>query len=583
MKSILYIFILTLLAVSVSATQLGVNYYHESLFTAAWNQPHSPRGEDGARADLDHIKEVTNNIKFFMHPFVDENANWVDFLVTEAENRGMHTVVTVMVDDRQLDNSNWGDYANRVRNLCTRFNGKADEFLVGNEIVLHSPFDKYEVKNRISQLISDCESRFSGDVSYQEFWYAKEAWYNSNQKLYWMQYEPLSNFETNVGEMVSRFGQNGHIGEWGEDSIDEGTQRDDWWQRVETEKRWNVLEQKGVPTAYIFTYSEPSWNAFGIVDPNYNDKPVFDYLKSLGQGGGSYTPPQQPQQPVQNEPEQNDPAPSNGIASYPATCNGGSCNLQSDTTSGTCRTVTYSSIKFKGCMKGSEVEVYKLSGSGEGCIGGVCVSNSNGYGRGTPFGTTTPSQPEQPNEPEQNDPSPSGDYNGIGSVQVTCQSGCSLQSDVTLGVCRTVKYSTNAGTVQVMGCEKGNDVELYVQQSASNFEICFANGCVNQNNGFARFTPNSQSSTSSEPQQPVTVGGLAGLAVYSNPAGTKTTDSNGGCRTIAYSTSAGNIQAQICDKGGHYEMYRQSNRNGAQICVGSSCVGSNGGFATISK
>src|SRR5688572_30744165 len=61
----------------------------------------------------------------------------------------------------------------------------------------------------------------------------------------------------------------------------------------------------------------------------------------------------------------------------------------------------------------------------------------------------------------------------------------------------------------------------------------------------------------------------------------KTYDSTSGvCRTIRFSTSAGEIQVLVCDKIDHYELYRQSYPSGItfKACVGGGSVDQISGF-----
>jgi len=86
---------------------------------------------------------------------------------------------------------------------------------------------------------------------------------------------------------------------------------------------------------------------------------------------------------------------------------------------------------------------------------------------------------------------------GIGSLPKSCVAGstavaCTSKSDVTSGVCRTMLWSTVAGDIQVLGCEKGGGyIELYRQAAPSgmSFSACLANGCVTKDQGFVRFIP----------------------------------------------------------------------------------------------
>jgi predicted flap endonuclease-1-like 5' DNA nuclease len=269
---------------------LGVNYYGESLMGRNGIN-YIPRTAQETASDLDHIKEISNHLKIYMNPFVPQNIVRIEQILQLANARDMHTVVNMMVDDRQLDDTNWDDYSALVVDVCARLDGQTDEILVGNEIILRSSLTKFEIKDRVVELIDDCEQVFSGQVSYEEFWWAHDAWLGYTGRIYLMQYEGLSLFQKHTQIMENAFGANAIVGEWGEDLQDEGIQRDENWQREQIELRYNILSQTSTPVAYIFAYREQSWNAFGIVRPNGEERPVWNYLKSLGFGTGSVTPP----------------------------------------------------------------------------------------------------------------------------------------------------------------------------------------------------------------------------------------------------------------------------------------------------
>lgn len=73
-------------------------------------------------------------------------------------------------------------------------------------------------------------------------------------------------------------------------------------------------------------------------------------------------------------------------------------------------------------------------------------------------------------------------YNGCTS--------CSPISDVTSGVCRTIRWSTSAGEVKVQVCDKGDRYEIYRQSApaALDFSACTGGGCVDKWWGFRAFT-----------------------------------------------------------------------------------------------
>jgi len=160
---------------------------------------------------------------------------------------------------------------------------------------------------------------------------------------------------------------------------------------------------------------------------------------------------------------------------------------------------------------------------------------------------------------------------------------CSVQSDTSTGACRNIIFTTSSGNIQIQGCDKGSGyVEIYSQASPSGlaFSACLANGCVTKDAGFVRFQP-----SGSSPPPPPPSGGInvATLTVTVMPGGTKTLDTmeNSGCRRVTFTPSPGIVDARICPKTDHYEMYLLSSPNSASICVGTNCVGPAGGFKSF--
>jgi len=90
-------------------------------------------------------------------------------------------------------------------------------------------------------------------------------------------------------------------------------------------------------------------------------------------------------------------------------------------------------------------------------------------------------------------------------AQCTLASGaCTTSSNVTSGVCRTIKFTTAAGLVQVQVCDKSDHYELYRQAAPSGltFKGCTGSGCVDQMTGFASFTGTTLPGGSSPPPPP---------------------------------------------------------------------------------
>lgn len=481
-RPIIAILALVVLVPLASATELGVNYYHESLWTPEWQQPHIPVSEAQARDDFREIKKISNEVKFYLTPFAEGNLYWIETLSRIAREEGLGVAVNIMVDDRQLGDHNWAEYRYGVLRACEQLNGKADVMLVGNEITLHSSWSAWDVRHRIEPLINECDARFSGETSYEAFWYEKDAFTSYDGPIYFMHYESLDRFENNVREMDSLFGSDARVGEWGEDLNDEGTKRDDWWQKDQIEKRWEIIQRTNTPVAYLFAYREPSWDSFGMVRPDGVKRPLWEVFGHT----------QDDSDPIA------DPV-------------------------------------------------------------------------------VEPSAPvDQPGD------ATSSDLSGL-SVRVS-PSG-STSSDVVSGVCRTVSFDTSSGRAQVLICDKGSSYESYWQSGPSDVSICVEGSCVRDSAGFARIAK-SGSSDSEKVSGSSDVSSLtiSSLSVSSSPGGSKNKDVvSGVCRTVAFDTSAGYAEAQICDKGSHFEAYWKGGSNQASICFESSCVRETAGFARIEK
>jgi hypothetical protein len=268
------------LAFGAQATEMGMNYYHETMMRDGSH--YIDRSPAQVAMDLDDISTLTRNVKLYANPFFDENIAWVEEVASIAKAKGMHVVVVMNTEDRTIDDGNWNEYRSRVLEAASRFNGKADEFLVGNEIKLHSGWSPQEIKDRVAPLIDETKGRFSGLVSYEALYWEREPWLDYPGKVYINMYEHYPSFETNVYETTGRMGNRLAIGEFGEltDGGDGWPVRDEWAQADDIRKRWELIKQTGVPVAYIFTYREPSHETgFGLVRSDGSKKQawyVFD-------------------------------------------------------------------------------------------------------------------------------------------------------------------------------------------------------------------------------------------------------------------------------------------------------------------
>jgi len=314
-----------------------------------------------------------------------------------------------------------------------------------------------------------------------------------------------------------------------------------------------------------------------------------------------------------------------GTADTPAT-------VKSDATSGSCRTVTFSTtagdIKMFACKKdGGYAEIYRQAAP-EGieykaCLADGCIIKDNGFARFIPTtatqtttATTTttiaPSQTSTSTLTSEPIPIPTSTtmiqtYKGIASLSASCTYNsitCNIKSDVTSGTCRIIVFGTSSGDIQIQGCEKsGNSIEVYRQSYPGNlvFKACIGTGCVDNYGGFAKFRPPTSSITStattstpvlstsipaapqSQTSTAPTAYSISTLPITIQPSGTLVTDIMDGatCRKIQYNTQYGWNEAKVCAKDTTYEMYLLSSPNAASICVGNNCVGQNTGFVSF--
>lgn len=83
---------------------------------------------------------------------------------------------------------------------------------------------------------------------------------------------------------------------------------------------------------------------------------------------------------------------------------------------------------------------------------------------------------------------------------------------------------------------------------------------------------------------PTPVSQLPTACKYNGAFAAKTFDSTSGvCRTIKYATAGGEVQLLVCDKGDHYELYRQAAPASGTLkaCTGAGCVDTVAGFASF--
>lgn len=326
------------------------------------------------------------------------------------------------------------------------------------------------------------------------------------------------------------------------------------------------------------------------------------------------------------------------ISSLNASCTiqYGVCTPDSDVTSGTCRTVSWSTprgiIKILGCEKGDAIEVYRQvypdTAKLEVCLGIGCVDEQKGFDRFTPvyelmdtlpvtdtssvIDTSTGTLPPTETLPVDKTASnvlPSGAANDlpaistspIASLQVSCSSPmstCWIISDTTDGDCRSLLYGTGLGDIKILSCLKENDyIEVYTQGAPENmeFSVCIDAGCVTKNQGFARVQVHKLPPIGKQGDQTIAPVPASTLTMTTpltintliftvKPKGTLVGDYMEGssCRKVQYNTQFGWVEAKACAKDdGSYELYLLSAPNEGSVCIGSSCVGKEGGFVAF--
>lgn len=154
---------------------------------------------------------------------------------------------------------------------------------------------------------------------------------------------------------------------------------------------------------------------------------------------------------------------------------------------------------------------------------------------------------------------------------------CTLVSDNTTGICRTINYGTIDGPLGVQLCHKDDSrYELYRQfyPLGKDFKVCTADGagCIDQVRGFDSFTTKEFCFTPNAttdycflplPKFPVSCAAPNCDKFYDNTVGT--------CRTVRFKSSIGKGQILACHKGdSRYEVYWQGGN--FQMCFGPGCV-----------
>jgi hypothetical protein len=144
--------------------------------------------------------------------------------------------------------------------------------------------------------------------------------------------------------------------------------------------------------------------------------------------------------------------------------------------------------------------------------------------------------------------------------------------------CRTNVFLTDRGEIKVLVCEKENSwYEIYLQEFPKDigFKVCWANGCVSNNSGFARFQ------LTNEPN-PV-------LSLENSKVRCSSTETScniisdkleGDCRFLEFETNKGTLVLQSCKKGDVTEIYRHIAPKDLKFeaCIDNVCVTDSIGF-----
>lgn len=250
----------------------GMNYYHESMGYATWSE-----------ADLIRIKKVTNKIKLFKHPW-GNNAR-ILAICQKCKELGFYVVLGENFDGNKyappydgspmapklLTEENWITYCNYVKTDYTKVKDYVDEFLVSNEIDIHT--DKtagmkgQNLVNKVAalkeelKLIQNCKFGIQeGSWKYLYLGINPPYDYSAFDTLYFTIY---SDDETKFREVATKmrgYYPQGMFGEWNVgfdiESItsEELTIKSD---KIKNRKDW--LKAQGIP-GYIFTYGHDKYH-----------------------------------------------------------------------------------------------------------------------------------------------------------------------------------------------------------------------------------------------------------------------------------------------------------------------------------
>ncbi len=287
------------------------------------------------------------------------------------------------------------------------------------------------------------------------------------------------------------------------------------------------------------------------------------------------------------------------VQNIPASCTGGS--ITQDAFNG-CRTIQCtngaSNMQILACDKPSVTnpaffEMYKQSQTGslvsQICIGATCISN-NGYAKSQNYpicttNTTTPPTNTTNTTNTTNNPPiisngqptgslPAGTTSTTMSVTTNEAANCKFSNVSSTAFVAMTNFSSSGNLNHITplsGLANGQTYNRYVQCQDTQ-------GATTPNDYVITFSV----ANTSSPLGNTTACFSALQNMPVNCTGTITSDTFNGCRTIACSSGANNIQILACEKPSntnpeYFEMYRQiATSNPPRICIGLTCMQSEG-------
>jgi len=244
-------------------TYFGINYYHESMGYTEWKLE-----------DLQKIKEITNKIKLFKHPYGERD--YIIEICQKCKELGFYVVFTENFDGNtnpppypnsltvsdKLTLDNWESYCSNVKTDFSAVCDYVDEFLVSNEITIHTDgSDEMSGQNLIDKVIllkNELGSEGSVVFGIQEgcwtFLYGNPLDLSAFTKKYFTLYDYEEEVFRQIVEQMVNIYPDAELGEWNVGfDIEHNTQEEleDWSERIEKRKEYLMLNEIN---NYIFTF-----------------------------------------------------------------------------------------------------------------------------------------------------------------------------------------------------------------------------------------------------------------------------------------------------------------------------------------